>query len=101
MAHYGAPRLTIAAINGHRIEWVEGHGVMEVGGSQPVETLKLVQATSISKAPSGVREGFSRRMCCLRAGSQRSAGQCRDMDGVLARGIVGKCPLLCNNETSS
>jgi len=48
-----------------------------------------------------VRAGLSRRVCCLRAGPERSGGQRRDADGVLARSILAEFPLPCDNETNS
>lgn len=49
MADYKVPGVSVAVINGHKIEWAKGYGLKEAGGSSPVTTETLFQAASISK----------------------------------------------------
>lgn len=49
MQFYKVPGVSIAVINGGKLEWAEGYGVLEVGGNRPVTTDTLFQACSISK----------------------------------------------------
>jgi CubicO group peptidase (beta-lactamase class C family) len=49
MKQYRVPGVSIAVINDNRIEWEEGYGVKEIGGSEPVTPDTLFQAASISK----------------------------------------------------
>jgi CubicO group peptidase (beta-lactamase class C family) len=49
MRHYGAPGVSIAVINGGRIDWARGYGFRESGSSEPVTPTTLFQAGSISK----------------------------------------------------
>ena len=49
MRHYGVPGVSIAVINGGRVEWAEGYGVKQVGAADSVTTSTLFQAASISK----------------------------------------------------
>ncbi|MDQ6829010.1 MAG: beta-lactamase family protein [Gemmatimonadota bacterium] len=49
MQHYHVPGVSIAVINGGRIEWARGYGVREFGGTTPVDTSTIFQAGSISK----------------------------------------------------
>lgn len=50
MAHYRVPGVSIAVMVDQQIEWAAGFGVLETGGSQPVDANTLFQAASISKA---------------------------------------------------
>jgi len=49
MKAYRVPGLSLAVINGYAIEWEEGYGVRESGGTSPVTPDTLFQAASISK----------------------------------------------------
>ena len=49
MSHYRVPGVSVAVIEGGRIDWARGYGVEEAGGSQQVDTATLFQAASISK----------------------------------------------------
>jgi len=49
MAFHKVPGVSIAVINNGRIEWAKGYGVLEAGGTTPVDTATLFQAASISK----------------------------------------------------
>jgi CubicO group peptidase (beta-lactamase class C family) len=49
MKQYRVPGVSIAVINGNEIEWEEGYGVKEAGGTDPVTPDTLFQAASISK----------------------------------------------------
>lgn len=49
MQHYQVPGVSIAVINGGRIEWAKGYGVIEAGGSQAVTPDTVFQACSVSK----------------------------------------------------
>jgi CubicO group peptidase (beta-lactamase class C family) len=49
MKVYRVPGLSIAVINGYEIEWEEGYGIGESGGTSPVTPDTLFQAASISK----------------------------------------------------
>jgi len=49
MKVYRVPGLSIAVINGYELEWEEGYGVRESGGTSPVTPETLFQAASISK----------------------------------------------------
>jgi CubicO group peptidase (beta-lactamase class C family) len=49
MRFYNTPGVSIAVIRDGRIEWARAYGVVEAGGSQPVDTATLFQAASISK----------------------------------------------------
>jgi len=49
MALYKVPGVSIAVINDGRIEWAKGYGVLDAGGSTPVDAATLFQAASISK----------------------------------------------------
>jgi CubicO group peptidase (beta-lactamase class C family) len=49
MKTYRVPGLSLAVINGYEIEWEEGYGVQESGGTSPVTPETLFQAASISK----------------------------------------------------
>jgi CubicO group peptidase (beta-lactamase class C family) len=49
MQHYGVPGLSLAVIRDGRIHWARGYGVVQAGGSLPVDTATLFQAASISK----------------------------------------------------
>ena len=49
MAFHRVPGVSIAVINDGRIEWAQGYGVLEAGGTVPVDTATLFQAASISK----------------------------------------------------
>src|SRR4030043_806159 len=49
MKAYRVPGLSLAVIDGYAIEWEEGYGVQESGGTSPVTPETLFQAASISK----------------------------------------------------
>jgi CubicO group peptidase (beta-lactamase class C family) len=49
MAFHKVPGVSIAVINNGRLEWAKGYGVLEAGGTTPVDTATLFQAASISK----------------------------------------------------
>lgn len=50
MAYHQVPAVSIALINGGRVEWTRAYGVADVGGTQPVGPETLFQAGSVSKA---------------------------------------------------
>jgi CubicO group peptidase (beta-lactamase class C family) len=54
MKQYRVPGISIAVINGFEIEWEEGYGVKEIGGTEPVTPDTLFQAASISKPVAAV-----------------------------------------------
>jgi CubicO group peptidase (beta-lactamase class C family) len=54
MKQYRIPGVSIAVINGYEIEWEEGYGVKESGGTEPVTPDTLFQAASISKPVAAV-----------------------------------------------
>ncbi len=49
MAHYKVPGVSVAIINNGKLEWANGYGVIEAGGTKPVTTETRFQAASISK----------------------------------------------------
>jgi CubicO group peptidase (beta-lactamase class C family) len=49
MKVYRVPGLSLAVINDYEVEWEEGYGVLEAGGTAPVTPDTLFQAASISK----------------------------------------------------
>jgi CubicO group peptidase (beta-lactamase class C family) len=49
MKHYGVPGVSIAVINNGKIEWTNAYGIMDKETNEPVTTLTLFQAGSISK----------------------------------------------------
>ncbi|MGD9402544.1 MAG: serine hydrolase [bacterium] len=49
MKHYQVPGVSIAVINGGRIEWAEGYGELEAGTGRMVDTETLFQVASIGK----------------------------------------------------
>ncbi|HSP90013.1 MAG TPA: serine hydrolase domain-containing protein, partial [Vicinamibacterales bacterium] len=49
MAELKTPGVSVAVINGGKIEWARGYGVMDMGGSAPVTPRTLFQAASLSK----------------------------------------------------
>ena len=49
MAYYDVPGVSVAVIDGGRIEWAKGYGVLEAGRAAPVEADSRFQAASISK----------------------------------------------------
>lgn len=49
MEHYNVPGLGIAVIHNGRVDWAEGYGVKESGGTDAVAASTLFQAASISK----------------------------------------------------
>ncbi|HEV2800715.1 MAG TPA: serine hydrolase [Pyrinomonadaceae bacterium] len=49
MSFYKTPGVSIAVINGGRIEWAKAYGAKENGGRQPVTPETLFQAASVSK----------------------------------------------------
>ena len=54
MALLGVPGVSVAAIADGEIEWAEGYGLKEVGGSEPVTQHTLFQACSVSKPVTAV-----------------------------------------------
>ncbi len=54
MRQYRVPGVSIAVINDYEIEWEEGYGVKESGGTEPVTPDTLFQAASISKPVAAV-----------------------------------------------
>jgi CubicO group peptidase (beta-lactamase class C family) len=49
LKHYRIPGVSIAVINNYEVEWEEGYGVLEAGGTASVTPDTLFQAASISK----------------------------------------------------
>ena len=49
MQFYKVPGVSVAVIHNYTLEWAKGYGVLEAGGSTPVNTETLFQAASISK----------------------------------------------------
>jgi CubicO group peptidase (beta-lactamase class C family) len=49
MAYHKTPGLSVAVINGGRIAWTRGYGVLEAGRDEPVTPDTIFQACSISK----------------------------------------------------
>jgi CubicO group peptidase (beta-lactamase class C family) len=49
MRFYDTPGVSVAVIHDGRLVWARGYGVVEAGGTQPVDTATLFQAASISK----------------------------------------------------
>ncbi|HEV8583311.1 MAG TPA: serine hydrolase [Thermoanaerobaculia bacterium] len=49
MQFYKVPGMSVAVINGGRVEWARGYGVKEAGKNEPVTPETLFQAGSISK----------------------------------------------------
>lgn len=49
MKHYGVPGVSVAVIDGGKIDWARGYGVKETGGDDPVTPETLFQVASISK----------------------------------------------------
>jgi len=49
MGHYHVPAVSIAVVNGGRIEWARGYGELQAGGGKKVDSDTLFQAASISK----------------------------------------------------
>jgi CubicO group peptidase (beta-lactamase class C family) len=49
MEHYGLPGLSLAVIDGDRLVWARGYGVLEAGGDKQVTTGSLFHAGSIAK----------------------------------------------------
>jgi len=49
MAHHRVPAVSVAVINGHRIEWAKAWGQADVAAGRPVTERTLFQAASISK----------------------------------------------------
>jgi CubicO group peptidase (beta-lactamase class C family) len=49
MAHHRVPGLSVAVIDGGRIDWAKGYGVQDVDSRAPVTPETLFQAASISK----------------------------------------------------
>ncbi len=54
MKQYRVPGVSIAVINDYEVEWEEGYGVKESGGTEPVTPDTLFQAASISKPVAAV-----------------------------------------------
>ncbi len=54
MAHYKIPGLSIALVDGGKIEWARGYGVARAGGGKPVTAETRFQAASISKPVSAL-----------------------------------------------
>lgn len=49
MMHYHVPGVSLAVIEGGRIEWARAYGVAQAGGTRAADTTTLFQAASISK----------------------------------------------------
>lgn len=49
MAHYGVPGVSIAVLDGGRIAWAKGYGVLQAGGSEPVDAETVFSVGSVSK----------------------------------------------------
>jgi CubicO group peptidase (beta-lactamase class C family) len=49
MAHYNVPGVSIAVVNNGRLEWAQGYGVLDAGGSRRVTPQTRFQAASLSK----------------------------------------------------
>ena len=49
MEFYQVPGVSIAVIDGGKIDWARGYGVKEAGSNNPIEPKTLFQAASISK----------------------------------------------------
>ncbi len=49
MGYYNVPGVSVAVINGYEIDWAKGYGVANAGTGEPVTSLTLFQAASISK----------------------------------------------------
>jgi CubicO group peptidase (beta-lactamase class C family) len=49
MKHYHTPGVSVAVVNGGRIEWAQGFGVTEAGTTNPITPVTLFEAGSISK----------------------------------------------------
>ncbi|MBI4956765.1 MAG: beta-lactamase family protein [Myxococcales bacterium] len=54
MQHHDVPGISAAVIDGGRIAWAKGWGVLEKGGTAPVDAATLFQAASISKPVTAV-----------------------------------------------
>lgn len=54
MERYSVPGVSIAVIDEGRVVWARAYGLLEVGGTQRVDTSTLFQAGSISKAITAV-----------------------------------------------
>lgn len=50
MAFHKVPGVSIAVIDGGRIEWAKGYGLLRAGGQQPVTPASLFEAASTTKA---------------------------------------------------
>lgn len=49
MAHYKAPGVSIAVIDGFEIQWAKGYGLLAADGNEPVTPQTLFQAASLGK----------------------------------------------------
>jgi len=49
MAHHRVPAVSVAVINGHRVEWAKAWGMADVAAGRPATERTLFQAASISK----------------------------------------------------
>ena len=49
MSHYNVPGVSMAVVNDGRIDWAQGYGMKEAGGTGPVTRSTRFQAASISK----------------------------------------------------
>ena len=54
MGFYKTPGVSIAVINGGKVEWARAYGVREAGTTNPVTSNTIFQAASISKAVSAM-----------------------------------------------
>jgi len=54
MEFYKIPGVSIAVIDGNRIDWAKGYGVLKAGGPEPVTSQSLFEAASTSKAVTAV-----------------------------------------------
>lgn len=49
MEHYGVPGMSIAVIEDREIAWAKGYGVLQAGGTDPVDTETVFSVGSVSK----------------------------------------------------
>jgi CubicO group peptidase (beta-lactamase class C family) len=49
MAHFRVPGVSIAVLDDGKVAWAKGYGVLQVGGSEPVDTETVFSVGSVSK----------------------------------------------------
>ena len=54
MAFHKIPGVSIAVINGNRIDWAKGYGILKAGSPDPVTTKSVFEAASTSKVVTAV-----------------------------------------------